>query len=183
MDEEKRRKAAEKTKAWQLANPDRDKAMHKAYAIKNKERIARYKAEWQSKNKDRLREKMSLYYESNKEEIKNRSSLWAINNSDRVKHNQSEYRIKNSIKRCEQSAKRRSAIPSSTPTWANEFFLREAYSLARLRTKTLGFKWHVDHIVPLNSKIVCGLHVEYNLQVIPGAENLSKGNRHWPNMP
>lgn len=34
----------------------------------------------------------------------------------------------------------------------------------------------------MNSKIVCGLHVEHNLQVVPAAYNMLKGNRIWPDM-
>lgn len=41
---------------------------------------------------------------------------------------------------------------------------------------------HVDHIVPLQSNWVCGLHCEANLRVIPGAENESKRNFWWPQM-
>jgi len=71
----------------------------------------------------------------------------------------------------------------STPVWANKFFIREAYALAVLRTKIVGSRFVVDHIVPLNSNLVCGLHCERNLRVIPERENLLKSNRHWPDMP
>jgi 5-methylcytosine-specific restriction endonuclease McrA len=58
----------------------------------------------------------------------------------------------------------------------------EAYDLARLRTISTGINWHVDHVVPLRSKIVSGLHSHTNLEVIPGVENLRKTNRFWPEM-
>jgi hypothetical protein len=58
-----------------------------------------------------------------------------------------------------------------------EFVSKEAYSLAALRYKYTGIKWHVDHVIPLCGKEVCGLHVWNNLAVIPASENLSKGNK------
>jgi hypothetical protein len=79
-----------------------------------------------------------------------------------------------------RAAKRRAYKRTAFPSWANEFFMEEAYHLAYLRTKCTGFSWHVDHIVPLKSPIVCGLHVENNLQVIPAVQNIKKGNRHVP---
>lgn len=82
-----------------------------------------------------------------------------------------------------KEAKRRATELSATPSWANEFFIGEAYHLASLRTKATGFRWHVDHIVPLQSKLVCGLHVENNLQVVPASVNLRKSNVRWPDMP
>ena len=75
------------------------------------------------------------------------------------------------------TALRRAQKKNATPSWANRFFIREAYHLAKLRTEMTGFKWEVDHIYPLQSDVVCGLHVEHNLQVIPAVMNRSKGNR------
>lgn len=64
-----------------------------------------------------------------------------------------------------------------------EFVMDEAYELCKLRKKITGFKWHIDHIIPLNGKNVSGLHVWNNLQVIPATLNLSKGNKEMVNRP
>lgn len=75
-------------------------------------------------------------------------------------------------------AKRRARKIHANVAWANTFYINEIYALAKYRTKLHGFAWHVDHIVPLVSDVVCGLHCEFNLQVIPASVNLSKGNNY-----
>lgn len=69
------------------------------------------------------------------------------------------------------------------PDWANypdEF--RAVYGECK-RQRERGRDVEVDHIVPLRSKLVCGLHVPWNLQVITSAENLLKSNKWWPDCP
>ena len=50
--------------------------------------------------------------------------------------------------------------------------------MTRLREED--YNVSVDHIIPLNSKVVCGLHIETNLRIIDLEENKSKGNRFKP---
>ena len=52
------------------------------------------------------------------------------------------------------------------------------FDLAVKRSIMTGIKWHVDHIIPLQGKLVSGLHTVENLQVIPAKINMRKGNRY-----
>jgi hypothetical protein len=63
-----------------------------------------------------------------------------------------------------------------TPLWANKQAIKEQYTLAKTLTEQTGIKHHVDHIIPLRHPLVCGLHTETNLRVIPAWENIQKSN-------
>lgn len=74
------------------------------------------------------------------------------------------------------TAKRRAACARSIP-WADENMIKVVYEKAQK------YSMHVDHIVPLNHPLVCGLHVWDNLQILEGRLNRQKNNRFWPEMP
>ncbi len=54
--------------------------------------------------------------------------------------------------------------------------IKDFYRHAQWLSKLLGKPFHVDHIVPLQHKLVCGLHVPWNLQILPASKNISKSN-------
>lgn len=155
----------------------------RTYTSEQRERSRKRSRDWYWANKARVQENFARWYAGNKERVIARSRNWVAENRGRHEANQAAWRERMSHLRCSQAAARRAVTKKATPAWANDFFITEAYRLAKLRTKMLGYPWHVDHIVPLNSKLVCGLHVEHNLQVIPGAANIRKQNLHWPDMP
>lgn len=75
------------------------------------------------------------------------------------------------------------AIQRAWPDWAQYADQYKAIYLERDRRRARGEDVEVDHIVPLNSSIVCGLHVPWNLQIISREENAQKSNHWWPDMP
>lgn len=71
----------------------------------------------------------------------------------------------------------------ATPAWANPSIITLIYERAREIGMQTGVDHEVDHVVPLRSRYVCGLHCESNLQIIPKADNRAKRNLYWPDMP
>lgn len=140
-------------KRWNAENAERVSAMRKARRIKNLEREIKYQR---------------IYREMHREKILSYAS---------------EYAKRNKLKRALNQIKRQAMRLMATPAWANQDAMLLEYKLAEWCTKVTGEQYHVDHIVPLRSKIVCGLHCESNLQVITRQENCRKSNVFWPNMP
>jgi hypothetical protein len=69
------------------------------------------------------------------------------------------------------------------PKWADTRAIREMWKESKRLTAATGIQHSVDHIVPLTNPIVCGLHWEGNMRVIPLEHNLKKSNNIWPDMP
>ncbi len=69
---------------------------------------------------------------------------------------------------------------NATPSWLTKFdhdYIKHIYVQDKELEKLDGTPRHVDHIIPLQGKTVCGLHVPWNLQILTAIENTSKGNR------
>jgi hypothetical protein len=141
--------------------------------LRDKDKRSVYKAKYYAKNRDMLIEKSRGVYASlSKEDKHNRRARCSKGMPSKVKATKRKYKIK-----------RKNSMSKAFVSWADDFILAEIDDLCTLRTISTGFSWHVDHIVPLISNYVSGLHWEGNLSVIPASVNISKGNHHWPDMP
>lgn len=148
------------------------KDCHREYArhriAKDRRKHAEKSANWRAKNPAKARETWRKHHEANKSERAAFHKAWAEANRDLRRNVGSRYRA---------------ALLQAIPSWANAEKIAAVYKRAMEVERATGKKHQVDHIVPLQSKIVCGLHCEANLQVLTASQNASKKNYWWPDMP
>lgn len=120
------------------------------------------KRAWHMKHKAREVARMSAWRAANRDEHRALVKAWRDSHPAEC--------------RAHETA-RKAAKLQAMPAWADLESIKDVYAEAR------HFSMHVDHIVPLQSPMVCGLHVWDNLQLLAPFENIAKGNRHWPDMP
>lgn len=164
-------------KARYLANPEKAKEKNKAWYLANQEKAKEKSKAWRLTNPEKAKEKDKAKYLANPEKAKEISKAWQRANPDKRKRYQKKYQLANPDKINANTAKRTASKLNATPPWAELDLIKIVYSKA----KELGSQ--VDHIVPLKSALVCGLHVWSNLQVLPPEINKAKSNIHWPDMP
>jgi len=117
------------------------------------------------------------YYYKHRDRLITDAKNWSSENPERVRQNDINKRINNPALYTAIRAKRRAAKLQATPAWADQKAITAIYAEARRLQETLGIPMHCDHIIPLQGELVCGLHVETNLQVIPAPLNLRKSNK------
>ena len=156
-------------------------------------------SEWKNNNPEKQKHAMRKWWENNKETHNGRVKNWQAANPEKVKETAKLWVAANPEKVAEKTKRYRQRHPDQTTAWAaasvarrskrvpnwltpdDKWMLKEAYSLAKLRTRLFGFVWEVDHVLPLRGSFVSGLHVPTNIQVIPKALNRAKRNVYHPN--
>lgn len=181
------REAEEQAKLLCVVKNDR-KEYGKIYREANKEGLrARNKLRYE-KNKDSWKERQKIYRKENKAVIKEREKLYRENskerrgryyetNKEKIKEYYKLYGKINRAKSLARNAKRNADKIKATPRWADLKKIEAIYKCRQELSELTGIEYHVDHIIPLRGKLVCGLHVEYNLQVMPAIENRRKSNK------
>ena len=146
---------------------------------RRKENIQKF-LDREKKYRDKNSEMRSAYYRKWRE-IKRKDPKWV--NEHRDKGRKQAKRLSHNWRA--NGSKRRAIKKKSAPPWLTKEHLSEIrsfYKEAKLKSAETGQIHHVDHIHPLSGKNFCGLHVPWNMCVISGAENWSKGNKLPPDV-
>jgi len=160
--------------------PECDKESRRSWREKNRESIREYNKRWYKEDPKRQREYEKSWCKKNPELNKQRGIRWAKENPERMKEKAKRWRSKNKDKINAYTSKYRAAKKQALPSWVDLNAIKQIYTEAAELTKSTGIRHEVDHIYPLKSDYMCGLHVETNLQVLTQLKNVSKKNRIWP---
>ena len=165
------------------ANRDRERARSRADKASNRARNAATTAAWRAANLDHYISTQVAWRAAHAEEISQRRKANHANNRDRELARNAKWKRDNPHRVAAAIARRTATKLLATPAWADHATIEKIYEQASRVSAVTGVPHHVDHIVPLQSAIVCGLHCEANLQIMMASQNQSKSNRSWPDMP
>ncbi len=135
------------------------------WARENRARLTAKAVEWRRDNPGKVKDVNVRHKRANKPRLAAEHAAWAKANRD---------------KRRATDAKRKAAKLMATPSWADQAAIAEIYRRATEIERATGDRMHVDHIIPLQHPLVCGLHCEANLQILPGSVNEAKRNKFEP---
>lgn len=162
---------ADKARAYRVANPE---VRIRQAAADAKRRV---------ENGEHMRAVNKAWREGRTEHLKQATYKWRQDNPERYREITAISKTRNHAAVRLRNAERRAGEVRATPPWANKRAMLAFWDVALLMNIVHGTSHHVDHIVPLKSRLVCGLNCESNLQVLPARENIAKRNLHWPDMP
>lgn len=173
----------QRARDWSAANKERKRATDQAYRAANQERVAANAKAWSERNPEKRLAASAKYRTTKLDKARENEAAYRARNREACNARIREWKSRNPHKLTHYFHKRRAAELQAMPAWADLDAIEAIYAEAQRIQAEMGEPQHVDHIVPIISKLVCGLHCEANLRVLPAVDNLRKNNRSWPDMP
>lgn len=151
--------------------------------VNNKDAIKSRVIKWMEKNQKRYRQRISEYLKREDviDRARQRAIEWRQKNPEKKRHMDAAFREANRGLVTSYKAARRARVRNAAPSWLTEeqwSEIRSVYAEARRLTEETGVQHEVDHIVPLQGRTVCGLHVPWNLRVLTREQN-NRRPRVW----
>lgn len=147
---------------WYLSDRDNQRRRMRKNYLKNRELRCSQAREYYYKNREDIIIKNNEYARKNRKMANEWGRNWAKKHPECA---------------AASEAKRRSVQKNALPKWVDVKEIKSIYRRAQEISRRTGIKHNVDHIYPLVHERFAGLHVPWNLQIIPEKENFSKNNR------
>ena len=177
--ESKKAARAEYMRLWRINNPEAAKEIDRRSRGKKKERQRVWAKNWYANNRElcieRSHNNMKMQVALGARKIQ--SKIWRDKNKEKCATYGRNWRTKNKGHVAYLAMTRLANKRLATPAWFNHGAVKALYQKAHQLTLATGVKYHVDHIIPLQSDKVCGLHWHGNMQIIPAIDNIKKSNK------
>lgn len=173
----RKRSQRERTARYRIVHRERLRLERLQDYVVNKEEIARAVARRKAANPDVYRATQRRHFERNRDAKIAKLKEWMANNPERHAAAKKAWEEANRPLLAAYSAKWRKCCRIATPAWGDFDAIKAYYVEAARLTAETGIPHEVDHIIPVQGKTVCGLHVQTNMRVIPAGDNCRKRNK------
>ena len=163
---------------WDGKTP-RCKECIKLDQLEAKVHISNYQANYYIRHKEKLKAASADNHHNNKERSAAQGRKYRATHTDEIAEYLAKYAKNNKGAYNARSAKRKAVKHNATTLWTEFKQIKKLYEKAA-QMRASDIEVHVDHIIPLQHKLVCGLHVIANLRILDATENRRKGNRYTP---
>lgn len=171
-----------KSRAWSVANRERKSETDRKYRLANLERLSKAKRAYQKRTMRQHVKRANAWRAANLEKQRQVEQTYRDKNRAACNERIRAWKKKNKPLLVIHALVRSKRTRQATPKWVDMKAVRALYEKAASMRRG-GLDVHVDHVVPLSNRLVCGLHWEGNLQIVAATENLKKCNYRWPDMP